>query len=266
MSVNNKLKTKYWENYYTGERNIHIKPKSGMFTSYDIYLCDTILKKYLPHTSISQSSPKRILEIGSGDGKLIKKIADSLGYKPYGIEYAKEGAKQGVALGVETMVTDAFSRAVLRKYKHYFDVVFSYGFIEHIDPPQKAVQLHWDLVKPGGIIVIQIPRLRGFNYWKVRLFRPDLLPLHNLTIMEAETLRRVCSKKGTETLVCKNYGTLKLRLPLEKKNFGYYLLRLVATFEYILNPLLRLFFGEHGFETKTFSPAVIFIGKLKKRS
>lgn len=262
MDVKNKYKVKEWDNYYTGERIIHIKPKSGMFTSYDIYLCDALLKGYL--SSPLSKTPKRILELGSGDGKLIKKIADMIGGKPYGIEYSKKGAKQGRKNGVETMVADAFSPAVLKKYKHKFDIVFSYGFIEHIDPPEKAIKLHWDLVKPGGIVVIQIPRFRGFNYWKVKLFRPDLLPYHNLSIMEADILQRLCEQKNVETLVCKNYGTIKLRLPLEKKNFGYYFLKFISLFEYILNPLLRAVFNKHGFETKLFSPAVIYIGKLKK--
>lgn len=260
MAIKNKYDEKQWDEYYAGERNIHIKPKTGIFTSYDVYLCDAILKRHLPHASRTKTPPK-IVEIGSGDGKLVKKIADMFGYIPYGIEYAKEGAKQGRKIGVNTMVADAFSPAVHTKYKHYFDIVFSYGFIEHIYPTEKAIKLHFDLVKPGGIVVIQIPRFRGFNYWKAKIFRPDLLPLHNLDIMEEEILKRICQRSGVTTLFCKNYGTIKLRLPMEKKNFGYYVLKGICLLEYVLNPLLRSVFGERGFETRLFSPAVIYIGK-----
>ncbi len=258
MDVTNRYRLKDWENYYAGERKIHIQPKTGMFTSYDIYLCDAILARTLPHAA---GKTKRIVEIGSGDGKLVKKIADMFGYKPYGIEYAKEGAKQGKKNGVDTIVADAFSPAILRKYRHYFDIVFSYGFIEHIYPTEKAMKLHVDLAKPGGIVVIQIPRFRGFNYWKVRLFRPDLLPVHNLTIMNEDILRSLCEREGLETIYCKNYGTLKLRLPLEKRNFRYHVLKTICLGEYVLNPLFRLLFKDRGCETEFFSPSVMYIGK-----
>ena len=55
--------------------------------------------------------------------------------------------------------------AITQKIKNYFDIVLSYGFIEHILPPEKAIQLHLDLVKKGGYIVIQLPRFKGYNYW-----------------------------------------------------------------------------------------------------
>lgn len=259
--IKNRYKHQNWEDYYTGERKIHIKPKSGVFTSYDIYLCDSILKRYLPHDLHSSRKRPSLCEIGSGDGNLVKKVAEMLGYAAYGIEYAKEGARQSRAIGVNTTITDAFSPTVLKKYKHFFDVVFSYGFIEHIYPPEKAVKLHLDLVKPGGYIVIQIPRFRGFNYWKVKFFRPDLLPLHNLSIMNADVLSKICSLQGVKTIYCANYGTIKLRLPMNKKNFRYYLLKTTCLLEYLLNPLLRLIYKDKGFETNYFSPAVMYIGQ-----
>lgn len=261
MKVKNLYKLQNWEDYYSDERKIHIKPKTGIFNSYDIYLCDSILYRYLPHVTSASRKKSTICEIGSGDGKLVKKIANMLGYTAYGIEFAKKGAMQGKTIGVDTMIGDAFSPAVLKKYKHYFDVVFSYGFIEHIYPPEKAVKLHLDLAKPGGYVVIQIPRFRGFNYWKVKFFRSELLPLHNLSIMNADVLSKICSSKGMKTIFCANYGTVKLRLPMDKKNFRYYLLKITCLFEYILNPLLRLVYKDKGYETNYFSPAVMFIGQ-----
>ncbi len=269
MKVKNRYKLENWEDYYSGERKIHIKPKTGIFNSYDIYLCDSILKKYLPHGTSASHKRSSLCEIGSGDGKLVKKVANMLAYAAYGIEYAKEGAMQGRTIGVNTMVADAFSPAVLKKYKHYFDVVFSYGFIEHIYPPEKAVKLHLSLVKPGGYVVIQIPRFRGFNYWKVKFFRPDLLPLHNLSIMNADVLLKICSLQGVKTIYCANYGTIKLRLPMDKKNLRYYLLKTTCLLEYLLNPLLRFLCKDKGCETNYFSPAVMFIGQklpIKRRT
>jgi len=260
MDIANTYKLKEWDEYYGKERKIHIQPKKGFFASYDLHLCNVILQKFLP-------SPKKnikrltICEIGSGDGKLIKDIADKFGYKPYGIEYSTVGAQMANKNGVETIVADAFDPKIKKKYKNYFDIVLSYGFIEHILPPEKAIQLHLDLVKKGGYIVIQLPRFKGYNYWKARIFRPDLLPLHNLGIMDEERIHTLMKKFKIRELVCKNYGTLKLRLPMEKKNIRYYLLKGICILEYVFNPLFRIIFGDKGFETKLFSPAILFIGQ-----
>lgn len=259
MAIINKYKLSDWEHYYAGERKIHMRPKTGWFTSYDIFLCDSIITSHIPKAP--KNREKRIMEIGSGDGKLVKKIAGMLGMTPFGIEYAREGAKQGEKNGVTTMVADAFSQKVLDRYRHRFDVVFSYGFIEHIHPVEKAIRLHIDLVKRGGYVVIQIPRLKGFNYWKFRFFRPDVIPLHNLSIMEGSILKQLCEKEGLTTVYCSNYGTLKLRLPIDRKDFRYYLLKIICLLEYVTNPLFRMLFGDRGFETSVFSPAVMYIGR-----
>jgi hypothetical protein len=96
-----------WDDFYSGERKIHIQPKTGIFASYDLYLCDEILKEHLPKSS-ANGEKLTICEIGSGDGKLLKKISNMFGYEPTGLEYAQEGVNQGLANGVNTVLCDAF--------------------------------------------------------------------------------------------------------------------------------------------------------------
>lgn len=259
METKNKYSLDVWEDYYKNEKKIHIQPKAGFFQSYDLFLCDSILGRYLPHNQGNKQDMK-ICEIGFGDGKLLKKIADRFNYEHYGIEYSKE-AIQTATKGVHGILGDIFDEQLSNQHKEQFDVVFSYGFIEHIIPTQKAVQAHLKLVKKGGLLVLQIPRFKQFNWLKARLFRPDLLPLHNLTIMEQEVLTVLGQQEGLEELFCKNYGTLKLRLPMAKKDSWYYVLKTVCLLEYVFNPLFRILFGDRRFETRLFSPAVMYIGK-----
>lgn len=258
--MKNRYSLEVWNDYYEKERKIHVKPKAGFFASYDIFLCDSILAKYLPFNKGNKEDVK-VCEIGSGDGKLVRKIAESFNYEPFGIEYAPEAVEQSKKIGVKSILGDAFDKNLLEKYDEYFDVVYSYGFAEHIFPPEKAVEVHLKLLKKGGYFFVQIPRLKGFNYLKARLFRPDLIPLHNISLMEAEALELACMQKGVKKLLCENYGTFKLRIPLAKKNIRWYVLKAICALEYVLNPLCRMLFRDKGFETKTFSPAIMFIGK-----
>lgn len=265
MDVKNLHRQQDWENYYIHHAPLQMKLESGLFTSYDIFLCDYLITRFLPKYKGPLKKRPVICEIGSGDGILIKKIARMIGYKPYGIEYSKEAAKMSKKNGVDTYVADAFGKRVLSKFKNRFDAVFSYGFIEHIIPPGKAVKLHLDLIKPGGYFIIQIPRFKGFNYLRMKFFRPDLIENHNLNIMNEDILEKLCKVQKVKKIYCGNYGTFKLRIPMEDKGFKYYLLKVICTLDYILNPAFRLIFGNRGFETKIFSPSVMFIGQKKPR-
>lgn len=261
MEINDIWGHDSWEKFYRTQRMIQIKPLTGFFASYDIFLCDSILEKYLPKYSKSQKKKLKICEIGCGDGRMVKKIADKFNYAPYGVEYSKTAAKQSRRIGVNVIEGDVFSKALNKKYANYFDIIYSYGFIEHIIPPENAIKTHLNLLKKNGTLVIQIPRFKGFTYWKVKIFRPSLFPLHNLEIMESEKIHSLMKKFKCRELICKNYGTFKLRLPPERKDFSYYVLKAINLLDYIINPLLRLFFKDRGFETNFFSPSIIYIGK-----
>lgn len=264
MKIKNLYKQQNWEGFYTNQKLVQSKPKNGIFTSYDIFLCDTFLQKYLPIYKNRKKDKPKICEIGSGNGKLVKKFADLLKYKPYGIEYREEESIEARKNGVEVLVKDAFDKEVLKKYKNYFDVVFSYGFIEHILPPEKAIKLHVDLIKPGGYFFVQIPRFKGFNLWKLKFFRPDYVAVHNLDIMNYDILEKLCSLPNTQKVFCANYGTVKLRIPMEEKGYKYYLLKIMCSIEYVINPICKILFGHKGFETNFFSPCVLYIGRKIK--
>lgn len=264
MDVKNLHKQQDWENYYVDNIPLQVKLKAGIFTSYDIFLCDSLIDRYLPKYHGPKKDQPIITELGSGDGKLLKKIAKMIGHNPIGIEYSKEAAKIAEKNGIETIVGDVFDKKLLAKYKNYFNVVFSYGFVEHIIPPEKAIKIHLDLLKPGGYFIVQIPRFKAFNFLRLKFFRPDLLEHHNLNIMNEDVLEKLCKIPNVEKVYCGNYGTLKLRLPMNKKGIKYYLLKIVCSLDYILNPTFKLLFGNKGFETYFFSPAVMFIGRKKK--
>ena len=264
MEAKNKYSQNMRDEYYSWEKKHHVQiKKNSFFQSYDIFLCDEIFKKYLPKAS--HDNKLKIVEIGSGDGKMLKKLAHMFDYDPVGLEYAPEWVKMWIANGVDTKLCDVFDEENIKPYLNHFDVVFSYGFIEHIIPVEKAIIQHLKLLKPGWYLVLQIPRLKWFNYWKFKFFRPDLIPLHNLDLMEDYILSKHCAWfPELKELVCKKYWTFKIRVPLLKQGRKYYLGKTIAYLEYITNPLLRLLFGKKGCESKTFSPSIIYIWQKKK--
>ena len=98
---------------------------------------------------------------------------------------------------------------------------------------------------------------------RINFFRPDLVEGHNMNIMEANILENLCKDPNIEKLYCANYGTYKIRIPMQTKNYKYYILKGLCLLEYALSPLSRTLFGTKGFEIDFFSPAILFIGKKK---
>jgi 2-polyprenyl-3-methyl-5-hydroxy-6-metoxy-1,4-benzoquinol methylase len=96
----------------------------------------------------------RYLEIGCAPGKMLVWVASVLKTEVASLDYSEPGiAKCRMlfdALGVKVNLNhDDF-------FNHHlpiasFDVVTSFGVIEHFDDPRLAVHQHLDLVKPNGV-------------------------------------------------------------------------------------------------------------------
>ena len=261
---NNKYSQETWDDFYSNERKNHIKIKeNSIFSSYDIFLCDNIFDKYFPRSD--NWNKLKIVEIWSWDWKMLKKISDKYWYNATGLEYSQAWVKMWLANWVNTILCDVFDEEQISPFFEKFDIVYSYWFIEHIIPVEKAIEQHIKLLKKWWTLIMQIPRIKWFNYKKIKLLRPDLIPLHNLDLMEDFILSKHCKNfKELQEIYCKNYWTFKIRVPTSKEimwNFKYYIAKFLSYFEYISNPLLRLLFWKKGHESKYFSPCIIYIWK-----
>ncbi|HEY5462840.1 MAG TPA: methyltransferase domain-containing protein [Hanamia sp.] len=80
-----------------------------------------------------------------------------------------------------------------------FDCVFSLGFIEHFQNWEEVFIKHLDLVKPGGIVIIEVPNFRGwFQFIPRFLFDRKNFKLHNLHAMRIKKWKKILESKGFE--------------------------------------------------------------------
>jgi 2-polyprenyl-3-methyl-5-hydroxy-6-metoxy-1,4-benzoquinol methylase len=131
------------------------------------------------------------LEIGCAPGGILAEFCVRLGYTAYGLDYTLSPQKieaylrsEGVKVG-RVYQNDFLSWQPERQ----FDVVASFGFIEHFDDPAAVVDRHFELVRPGGYVVITLPNLaRGqkIMHW---LFDRESLKIHNTRCMNLLFLR-----------------------------------------------------------------------------
>jgi SAM-dependent methyltransferase len=90
-----------------------------------------------------------------------------------------------------------------------FDVVCSFGLIEHFVEWDRVVQRHAELVKRRGHLVISVPNFRSWpQYLFHRIFDNENLARHNLGAMNLGALARQVRQCGFEVQFAGGIGTL----------------------------------------------------------
>jgi len=178
------------------------KPKPKIVNS---VLFEDIFEKYLVYdTKLS------CIEIGCVPGNFLIYLHKKYGYKIYGVDYsdyigiAEENMKINCVKKYKIFKEDFLSwRTNLR-----FDIVCSFGFIEHFTNYKEVIEKHTSLLKRRGLLILTAP---NFGYGRVllhRIFRDyDTLLKHNPEITDLNMLKDVLEKKGLRILLLNYYGT-----------------------------------------------------------
>jgi len=142
----------------------------------------------------------RVLDVGCSRGVFLE-LAKDAGFEPFGVELGVDEAEAaGSKVGGEIVVGD-FEEVEI-PYRD-FDVVTLFHVIEHFKSPSLGVAKVRSLLKPGGLVIIETPRID--NLWFRLLGRRwrqfilghffffsmktlgDLLERHGFSIIETRT-------------------------------------------------------------------------------
>ena len=86
-----------------------------------------------------------------------------------------------------------------------FDVVFSFGFIEHFENIEEVIHKHIELLSVNGRLMITLPNFRGLNGFVQKIFDKENLRAHNLNCMNPELLESIALNFGLKNVVVE-YG------------------------------------------------------------
>lgn len=232
-------------------------------SSYDDHqIWDVLYRRYMPRPGAT------VVEVGSAPGEHLVRLHETFGLEPFGIEYSAEGVLVNRSLfearGLDpehVLATDFFSDECLERCRERFDVVVSRGFIEHFEEPASVVDRHLELLKPGGLLVVTIPNLRGVNHALTKLFHPELIPMHNLEIMSKARFLALFDATKVRPLACAYVGTFSFYLFNVKDGSPLApVLGLCMKAQGLLNVLFRACLGDRGAENRFTSPQLVFLG------
>jgi SAM-dependent methyltransferase len=203
------------------------------------------------------SGPRRVLDIGCGNGRFLSLMRDfgPAGWTLVGIDFDVEAAAQCARMGFETHVGRIED---LDTGGEPLDAVIMLQLIEHVDDPALLCKRVFALLRPGGCFIVETPNLAGVDY---RLFRRSWwghyhFPRH-WNLFSTASLERLLRDAGfeierKESLISTSAWTISLHNYFLERGYPPWF----ARFFHFKNPLLLAVFvvvdsvrARLGFET-----------------
>ncbi len=160
-----------------------------------------ILERWLP-----VNPEYTCVEVGAYPGSNLCWLAKRFGYTPTAIEYRDDaGEMEALFRHNDVPGLTVLREDFLEVRGVAFDVVASFGFVEHFDAPEDIVARHAAMVKDGGYLVIAVPHFGGLQALFRRLLLRaeavrDMLAVHNREIMNRAALAGILRALGLEVL------------------------------------------------------------------
>jgi 2-polyprenyl-3-methyl-5-hydroxy-6-metoxy-1,4-benzoquinol methylase len=157
----------------------------------------------------AQEAKKTCFEIGCYPGRYLS-VFGALGYQLNGLDYYSASSEKLTAwfnsLGYghgDFYETDLFSFNTQKKY----DVVCSFGFIEHFIDWKKVIDAHLGLVTEGGYVMITAPNFNNSLQKSIRTYVDrENLSRHHLPSIDIEQWEKYASEKGFSKVYAGYFG------------------------------------------------------------
>jgi len=146
------LEGQYSEAYY-GPDNVKFVPSVEAFVAWM-----TRKRAARVHALIGRRG--RILEIGCGRGLLLRHLAQ-LGHECHGIERSPLAARRAAQSKELRVYTQPLEKCPFAE--QYFDAVILWHVLEHLDHPQTTLAQISRLLKPGGLLYLEVPNLSSLQ-------------------------------------------------------------------------------------------------------
>jgi cyclopropane fatty-acyl-phospholipid synthase-like methyltransferase len=127
---------------------------------------------------------RRLLEVGCAGGKWLLYFHKTFGYAVTGCDYSERGC----ALARRNLEAAGIPGTILQKdlftLSGEFDVIYSYGLIEHFTAPRTVLEKFVSLLNPsGGTLISLVPNLTGLSGLYNRLLKPETFATHRVVTL-----------------------------------------------------------------------------------
>lgn len=141
-----------------------------------------------PEIISGQGLPK-ILDAGCGLGIFVKKESTIIPGEYYGIDFDSSNISAALA-NHPSIKFQVMSVEYLDFPNDYFDMIYSRDVLEHVDNPDLALKEMTRVLKPGGVLKIQIPAANS-ERWLLKIRPSYHEEIHHVRIFEDEAIEKL---------------------------------------------------------------------------
>lgn len=165
----------------------------------------------------------RLLEIGCARSPWLPYFAQRFGFAVTGLDYSEVGVEQTRRVlrneGVDGQVVLADFLTPPDAMLRSFDVVVSFGVVEHFRDTAAAIAAAARFLKPGGLLITEVPNMVGSVGWVTQMLNRPVYDIHvplGREALEAATRRAGLEVQRCEYVVFVNFGICNLNgLPVD---------------------------------------------------
>lgn len=162
-----------------------------------------LLKDIIPN-----GRDKSCIELGAMPGNYLAYFYKKYGYSITGLDFSKHTEIFLQTMKVNGIKDYKFLTADILSYNtsDKYDLVCSFGLIEHFDDVSNILEKHIDLVSDGGLLLITVPNFRYFQWLYHKIFDGDNLSIHNTDAMKPEKINSCLQRHGMQKIVNQPFG------------------------------------------------------------
>jgi len=161
-------------------------------------------------------------EVGCYPGNFLIYMGKNFGYEVSGIDktYLVKNqlpmylAEHGIKIG-----NLYYGDFLEFEFDQTYDVVCSFGFIEHFFNFKDIIKKHIELVKPTGTLIIACPNFSGLQYFFRRLVDSENLQHHVMKAMDLPVWGEILNDNGMDILLQGYYRTADFWVDPMKRGF-----------------------------------------------
>ncbi len=262
MDSNEKLSSKAYWNEVLQNTKLPILVKNS---EYGTWLQEDFFGEFIARGNFST-----LMEVGAGSSgwlpylaKKYQLLVSGLDYSEVGCEICKKNLEHQRVAFDKIICEDIFKWHSDDTY----DIIISFGVIEHFEHPDKILSICRDHLNKGGLVITIIPNLKGLPGMIVRNFLPEVYKMHQ--VIDLESLNAMHQLAGF-TKVQSDYTGLiyPLVFPWSSKKKGFLFkeksfarkttLFLLDLMNLLATKIFRFF--RINLSSKRLSPFVIYIG------
>ncbi len=200
MSNIDKAGEKYWTSVWSdSDLPDAINPNEPSLQNFVITKIHQAFSSFFASQSPKEKS---IIELGCGNSVWLPYLHKSFGLEVYGLDYSALGCEKTRAIlqreGVHGNITEGDLFNPPAELVGKFDFVISLGVVEHFTDTSGTLEKMKAFLKPGGIMITEIPNLTGLNGILLKYTDTEIYNIHKPS--DKEALAQYHTRAGLKVL------------------------------------------------------------------